>query len=72
MARPDGAGAGLGLLAERPEEVEPLLARALTPEERGRFHEASRRLPREARLDLIADALVEAGRARVSRTAGAR
>jgi hypothetical protein len=72
MARPDGAAAGLGLLAERPEEVEPLLARALTPEERGRFHEASRRLPREARLDLIADALVEAGRARAARTAEAR
>jgi hypothetical protein len=63
-SRPDGVDAGLGLVAERPEDVEPLLARALAPEERGRFHEASRRLPREARLDLITTALAEAGLAR--------
>ncbi len=37
--RPDGVDAGLGLVAERPEDVEPLLARALAPEERGRFHD---------------------------------
>ncbi len=61
---PDGVDAGLGLVAERPEDVEPLLARALAPAERGRFHEASRRLPREARLDLITTALAEAGLAR--------
>ncbi len=64
MASPDGVDAGLGLVAERPEDVEPLLARALAPEERGRFHDASRRLPREARLDLIVTALAEAGLAR--------
>jgi hypothetical protein len=63
MSGPDGVDAGLGLVAERPEDVEPLLARALAPEERGRFHDASRRLPREARLDLITTALAEAGQA---------
>lgn len=64
QSRPDGVDAGLGLVAERPEDVEPLLARALAPEERGRFHDASRRLPREVRLDLITIALAEAGLAR--------
>ena len=72
MARPDGVEAGLGLVAERPEDVEPLLARALAPEERARFHEASRRLPREARLDLIATALVEAGTQRMARAGAVR
>ena len=72
MARPDGADAGLGLIAERPEDVEPLLVRALTPEERARFHDASRRLPREARLDLIARALGDAGRAGEGRARAAR
>jgi hypothetical protein len=72
LARPDGVDAGLGLVAERPEEVEPLLVRALSPEARARFHEASRRLPREARLDLIATAIAEAGRARVFRTGAVR
>lgn len=71
LAVPDGVETGLGLVAERPADVEPLLARALTAEERRRFHEASRRLPREARLDLIGDALAEAGRRRVG-GAGAR
>jgi hypothetical protein len=72
MADPDGVEAGLGLVAERPEDVDPLLARALGPEERERFHDASRRLPREARLDLIAAALVEAGRERLTRAGAAR
>ena len=72
MARPDGVEAGLGLVAERPEEVEPLLIRALTPDERGRFHDASRRLPRDARLDLIATALMEAGTERMTRAGAAR
>jgi hypothetical protein len=70
LARPDGVDMGLGLVAERPDEVEGLLARAGTAVERLRFHEASRRLPREARVDLIADALVEAG-ARAAARAGA-
>jgi hypothetical protein len=61
LRSPDGVEAGLGLVAERPEHVAPLLARALGPEERGRCHDASRRLPREARLDRIAAALAEAG-----------
>jgi hypothetical protein len=72
VAAPDGVEAGLGLVAERPEDVEPLLASALAPAERVRFHEASRRLPREARLDRIAAALVEAGTARMARTGAAR
>ncbi|HUM16420.1 MAG TPA: hypothetical protein VL086_12075 [Candidatus Nitrosotalea sp.] len=72
MTQPDGMAAGLGLLAERPEDVEPLLSRALTPAERGRFHEASRQLPRQARLDLITTALVEAGAERMARAGGGR
>jgi hypothetical protein len=52
--------------------VEPLLIRALTPDERGRFHDASRRLPRDARLDLIATALMEAGTERMTRAGAAR
>jgi hypothetical protein len=61
MERPDGVEAGLGLVAARREDVEPLLARALAPEERTRYHEASRRLPAEARHDLIVEALAEVG-----------
>jgi hypothetical protein len=72
MALPDGAEAGLGLVAERPDDVEPLLARALAPAERGRFHDASRRLPREARLDIIAAALVEAGSRRAAGSGAVR
>jgi hypothetical protein len=72
LERPDGVEAGLGLVAERPDEVEGLLARASTHAERLRFHEASRLLPREARVDVIADTLVEAGVRRAARagTAG--
>jgi hypothetical protein len=66
MARPDGVEGGLGLLAERPEDVAPLLSRALTLEERRRFHEASRLLPRESRADVVAAALVAAGRRRMA------
>ena len=72
MDSPDGVEAGLGLVAERPEDVEPLLTRALAPVERGRFHDASRRLPREARLDLIATELARAGRERLARVGSAR
>jgi hypothetical protein len=61
MAHPDGVEAGLGLVAERPETVGALLDRALEPEERARYHAAVRRLPRQARLDLIATALAAAG-----------
>jgi len=67
LERPDGVDAGLGLVAEAPDQVEPLLARAATPAERSRFHQASDRLPREARVDVIADALVAAGCARAAR-----
>jgi hypothetical protein len=72
MSRPDGVDASLGLVAERPEDVEPLLTRALGPEERARFHDAGRRLPREARFDLIATALADAGRERLAREGAPR
>ena len=71
LERPDGVEAGLGLVAERPDEVEGLLARASTHAERLRFHEASRHLPREARVDVIADALVEAAAQRATRAGAA-
>ena len=67
LDRPDGVEAGLGLVAEQPAEVDGLLARASTHAERLRFHEASRRLPREARVDAIVDALVEGGARRATR-----
>jgi hypothetical protein len=62
--RPDGVDLGLGRVAERPDDVAALLERALAPEERAAFHAASRRLPREARFDLIVNAVRAAGRAR--------
>ena len=62
--RPDGVDAGLGRVAERPDDVAALLERALAPEERAAFHAASLRLPREARFDLIVNAVRAAGRAR--------
>ena len=66
LERPDGVDAGLGLIAESPEQVRPLLDAAVTPTERRRFHEASARLPREAGVDVIVDALLAAGRARAA------
>jgi hypothetical protein len=63
MVRPDGVDAGLGRMAERPEDLADLLERARGPEERSAFHAASRSLPREARLDAIVDAVQAAGRA---------
>jgi len=69
---PDGVAAGLGSVAERAADVEPLLARALSADERERYHAASRRLPREARVDLIAAALVEAGTHRPGRPGASR
>jgi hypothetical protein len=71
LERPDGVEAGLGLVAERPDEVGGLLARASTHAERLRFHEASRHLPREARVDVIADTLVEAAGRRATRAGAA-
>jgi hypothetical protein len=62
--RPDGVDAGLGRVAERPDDVSVLLERVLAPEERAAFHTASVRLPREARFDLIAEAVRTAGWAR--------
>jgi len=62
--RPDGVDVGLGRVAERPDDLPALLERALAAEERAAFHAASRRLPREARFDLIVDAVRAAGRAR--------
>jgi hypothetical protein len=72
VSLPDGVVAGLGSVAERAADVEPLLARALSADERERYHAASRRLPREARVDLIAAALVEAGAHRPGRSGGSR
>lgn len=72
MAAPDGVDAGLGLVAEHAGDVEALLTRALTPAERARYHDASRRLPREARLDLVAAALVVAGAQQVDRSGAPR
>jgi hypothetical protein len=48
-----------------------MLSRALGAGERRAYHEASRRLPRECRLDAIIAALLEAGR-RAARRTGAR
>jgi hypothetical protein len=69
---PDGVEVGLGRVAEHPSDVGPLLERALTPEECRAFHAASRRLPREARFDVIADAVRSAGQARIARAGAGR
>ena len=61
LAAPDGVEAGLGRVAERPEEVRALLGSALGEVERRAYHEASRRLRRECRLDAIVDAILTAG-----------
>lgn len=68
---PDGVEAGLGLVAERPENVGATLSRALGEVERRAYHEASRRLPRECRLGTIIDTLLDSGR-RGARRTGAR
>ena len=68
---PDGVAAGLGRVAGRPEDVGPLLERAFGDPERLAFHEASRRLPRRARPELIVEAVVAAG-SRRRRSAGER
>jgi hypothetical protein len=64
VAWPDGVEAGLGRVAERAEELPALLERAQAPDERLAFHAASRRLPRDARFDVIVDAVRAAGRGR--------
>ena len=68
VSLPDGVAAGLGSVVERAADVEPLLARALTADERARYHAASRRLPRHTRIDLITTALVDAGSRRRDRS----
>jgi hypothetical protein len=65
VAHPDGADAGLGLVAWQPGDLPGLIERALAPAAAAAFHAASLRLPGETRFDLIADALRAAGRARV-------
>lgn len=67
---PDGVTAGIGRVAQRPDQVGPLLERAFGEAERLAYHEASRRLPRHARVELIVETVVEAGR-RYRRPAGA-
>jgi hypothetical protein len=71
VTRPDGVEAGLGRVAERAEDLPALIARALGPDERRAFHAASRRLPRDARFDVIVDAVRGAahGRTRPARRA---
>jgi hypothetical protein len=69
---PDGVESGLGRVAERPDEVGLLLDRALGAEERRAFHEASRRLPRDARLDTIVTAVLAAGQRRIARAGALR
>lgn len=69
LAAPDGVAQGLGRVAEAPGDVGPLLQDLLSPEGRGAFHASSLGLPREATLDRIVAAVVEAG---LSRAAGRR
>lgn len=71
MPLPDGVTAGIGRVAERPEEVGPLLARAFGEVERAAYHEACQRLPREARPQVIVEAVLTAGCSRRPRD-GAR
>jgi hypothetical protein len=61
LAAPDGVEGGLGRIASRPDAVGPLLDSALSDGERRAYHQASRRLEREARLDRIVETLLAAG-----------
>jgi hypothetical protein len=56
---PDGVGRGLGEVAETATDVARLLDALLRPEARGRYHDASRRLPRHADLSSIVEALLD-------------
>jgi hypothetical protein len=70
MALPDGVGSGLGMVAETATDVGPVLDRALDPATRQEYHRTSRRLPREARLDVIRAAVLEAGQRWTARPGG--
>jgi hypothetical protein len=69
IEQPDGVALGLGRVARAPAEVPAALDAALTAGERRAFHEASRRLPRQARLDRV---VAEVARAAAARAARAR
>lgn len=64
VAAPDGAGPGLGRVAERVEDLPRLLGDALAPGAAAAYHAASLQLPREVRLHVIVDAVRAAARAR--------
>ncbi|HZP37413.1 MAG TPA: hypothetical protein VFE48_13095 [Methylomirabilota bacterium] len=66
---PDGAGAGLGRVAERAEDLPRLLRDALAPANAAAYHAASLRLPRSARLDVVVDAVRAAARGAAARNA---
>ncbi|HSB40728.1 MAG TPA: hypothetical protein VLK28_02760 [Methylomirabilota bacterium] len=72
LRRPDGADVGLGRVAERPRDLPALLERALAPDERAAFHAASRRLPQQARFDVVVEAVRAAGQARARPTRSAQ
>jgi len=61
LAVPDGVEQGLGLVARDPAEVLPLMDALLTPGGRREYHEASLLLPRGADIQVIVDAVLEAG-----------
>jgi hypothetical protein len=66
IEEPDGAGLGLGRVVRAPGEVPAALRAALTATERRAFHEASRRLPRGVRLDLITSQVARAALVRAA------
>jgi hypothetical protein len=61
---PDGVEAGLGLVADRPAAVAPMLDTLLGEPARAAYHAAARRLPRRAAVETVVDRVVEAARAR--------
>ncbi len=61
LAVPDGVEQGLGLVARDPAEVLPLMDALLTPGGRREYHEASLLLPRGTDIQVIVDAVLEAG-----------
>jgi len=64
LAVPDGVEAGLGRVAERSEDVRPLLDALLADDARRAYHAAARRLPHHADLPAVIARVLDAAGAR--------
>jgi hypothetical protein len=72
LVAPDGFELGLGRIAPAPAEVRPLMQLLLSEGGRREYHDAARRLPRRAAVDLIVATVIQAGLSHVAGDAGRR